>query len=80
MAKFKAKINNRRVCGIGLGKTLLVELLNRGILYLDGDFYFISPEQMDIHLGLSYDQIKMGIINEKTKQFLLDLTHPTHRS
>ena len=77
MAKFKDKINNRRVCGTGIGKTLLTELLNKHVLYLEGEFYFISPENMDIHLGLSYDQIKMGIINDKTKKFLVNLTHPT---
>ena len=78
MAKFKDKINNRRVCGTGIGLLLLNELLEKKVIYLEGDFYFISPEKMDVYLGLSYDQIRMGIINDKTKQFLINLSlrHP----
>ena len=74
MAKFKDKINNRRVCGTGIGLLLLNELLEKKVIYLEGDFYFISPEKMDVYLGLSYDQIRMGIINDKTKQFLINLS------
>lgn len=73
MAKFKDKINNRRVCGIGVGKILLDSLLDKKVLYLEGEFYFINPDYMDKHLGLSYDQVKMGILNDKTIQFIRSL-------
>lgn len=71
MARFKDKIENPRVIGYdNLGKKVLNSLVENGIIYLEKDFYFIEPIKIDALLGLSYNQIRLREINEKTIDFL----------
>ncbi|GET31479.1 hypothetical protein PbJCM13498_03420 [Prolixibacter bellariivorans] len=70
MAKFRDKIENRRVTGNIIGEKVLEELIDKKILYSDDKFYYIDPEYMHEHLGVSYNDIKLRIINDKTIDFL----------
>lgn len=70
MAKFKDKIENQRVAGTGIGKMVLNQLIQTGVLYLEGYLYFIDPHEIDVQLGVSYHDIRAGVINKKTIEFL----------
>ncbi|WP_088342367.1 NACHT domain-containing protein [Robiginitalea sediminis] len=70
LAKYRDKIENIRVTGNPLSKLILNELVETEVLYSDNKFYYIDPDKLHVHLGLSYNDIKMQKINGKTLEFL----------
>jgi hypothetical protein len=70
MAKFKDKIENQRIAGRDTGKKVLEKLVQTGVLYLEGNLYFINPDIIASQLGVSYQNVRFGEINEKTVSFL----------
>lgn len=68
LAKKKDKIVNRN--SYGVGRETVKALVDAGIIYEKGHLYVINEERfMDI-LGLSYDNMINGIINDKVRSFL----------
>lgn len=70
MARFKDKIETPRVIGYGLGKKVLNSLVDSKIIYLEEMFYFIDTQKIHSLLGLSYNEIRLREINDKTIEFL----------
>jgi hypothetical protein len=70
MARYKGKIEHERVLRNELGWTILKCLLKDGILTRDGSFYFLQPESVDKHLGISYIDLRKGLTSARLKQYL----------
>lgn len=75
LAKYKDKIDNRRWLGSNEWQFLLQALLDNGVFYIEDNFYFISQTHLSDTLGVSYDQLKNGVITEKIVNFI-KLLHP----
>ena len=58
LAKFRGKIESRRVLRNKMGEKLLATLLDEGILRLEGKFYHWVPGNADRTLGISFDDIR----------------------
>lgn len=74
MARFKDKIENKRVSG-GIGKNVLDELIDTGVLYLEDKFYFIDPDKIHSELGVSYNEIRLRKTTNKTIDFLRQISN-----
>lgn len=70
LAKYRAKIENRRCLGSDSWRFLLDALLSDGVLYQEDNFYFISPEKMNNCLGVSYDRLRCGEVSPKIVDFI----------
>ncbi|WP_047450129.1 hypothetical protein [Alistipes sp. ZOR0009] len=70
MGRFKEKIEDERVTGYSVGKKVLAALIKSKVLYLEGTQYFIDPTKIHEQLGVSYNEIRLRVINEKTIEFL----------
>lgn len=70
MARYKGKIEHERVLRNELGQIILDRLLKDGILTRDGSFYFLQPENVDKHLGVSYIDLRKGLTSARLKQYL----------
>jgi hypothetical protein len=70
LAKYKRKIEHERVLRNETGRAILRQLLNDRVLILDGDFYFIQPENVDRHLGVSWLDLRKGRTSQKLLQYL----------
>jgi hypothetical protein len=73
LAKYKHKVDNERVAGNETGRAILRQLLKDHILTLDGAFYFIEPENVDKHLGVSWHDLIKGRTSEKLVQYLREI-------
>lgn len=70
LAKFKDKIDNRRWLGSEEWHFLLEALLDNDVLYVEDNFYFISPDNLSRCLGVSYDQLREGVVTPKIVEFI----------
>lgn len=70
LAKYRAKIDHERVLRNPMGEAILQRLLRDGILTCDGNFYFLQPEKVDIHLGVSWIDLRKGGTSERLEQYL----------
>jgi hypothetical protein len=70
LAKYRVKIDNERVAGNQVGQAILQRLLADGILTLDGRFYFLQPDSVDTHLGISWLDLRTGSTSEKLLAYL----------
>lgn len=73
LAKYKDKIDNKRWLGSDEWRFLLNALLDKGVLYVEDNFYFISPENLSSCLGMSYDQLRCGEVTPKTVSFIKEI-------
>lgn len=73
LAKYKDKIDNRRWLGSTEWQFLLKALLEKGVFYVEENFYFISPEQLGEKLGVSYDQLRSGVMTDKIVTFIKEI-------
>lgn len=60
LAKTRIKIEDERVMRGALGRTLLSQLRNDGILVLKDGFYFWGPANAAEHLGVSWGNLSRG--------------------
>lgn len=74
LAKFKGKIENERVLRNPTGHAVLRRLLADKVLKLDGNFYFLQPEGVNEHLGVSWLDLKKGQISDKLIEYLNSIT------
>ena len=64
---------NCRICGSPIGKAVVDKLVASGIIVPDGIMYFLNTKALDAQLGLSYDSIHFGELNEQVCRFLSDV-------
>jgi len=74
LAKFKGKIENERVLRNPTGYAVLGRLLADKVLKLEGNFYFLQPEGVNEHLGVSWLDLKKGQISDKLVGYLKSIT------
>jgi hypothetical protein len=70
LAKYKDKIEHQRVLQNTLGEKILKNLINDGILYLDGVMYFINQDKMDSLLGINWHDLRLGKIPNSLTEYL----------
>jgi hypothetical protein len=70
LAKYRAKIEHERVLRNPLGRAILQRLLDDEILTREGDFYFLQPENVHRHLGVSWIDLRKGRTSEKLMEYL----------
>lgn len=70
LARFKDKIEHRRVLKNDLGRAVLKSLVEYKILILVDDFYHWNPENADANLGVTWTQLRNNTLTVKTKSFL----------
>jgi hypothetical protein len=70
LAKYRHKIEHERVLGGRLGQAILQRCLKDGILVLQGSFYFLCPEKVDEHLGVSWLDLRKGRTSLKLEEYL----------
>lgn len=70
MARYKQKIEHEHVLKNALGKAILDRLLHDGVLTLDGSFYFLQPENVNKHLGISWIDLRKGRTSTRLEQYL----------
>jgi hypothetical protein len=70
LARYKPKIDDERVLQNNVGRAILRQLLNDGILTMSGDHYFLQPEGIDRYLGITWLDLRMGKTSDKLIQYL----------
>ena len=70
LAKYKHKIEHWRVLGDDTGWAILGRLVKDGILTFSGNFYFLQPENVNAHLGISWEDLRKGRTSAKLLQYL----------
>jgi hypothetical protein len=70
LARFREKIEDERVMGYGVGDDILRRLLKDGVIRLEGQHYFLEPENLDRYLGISWLHLRLGHTSEKLLQYL----------
>lgn len=70
LAKFKDKIEHRRVLQDDTGRAVLRQLLADGILTLSGSFYTLHPDGIDRHLGVSWHDMRRGRMGDRLLPYL----------
>ena len=73
LAKLSAKIENKMVIPNELGRRILRALRDSGVLYLQGQFYFIDQDKCDQLLGVSWLSLRRYECPDKLRQFLADI-------
>ena len=77
LSKCAEAINKRRTKGLG-GK-VLEKLLDERILYYEGKTVFLNPDHLSDRLGLHFDLVRTGELNESTESFLRQVIESVSR-
>ncbi len=70
LARYKDKIEHWRVLGNDTGWAILDRLVKDRILTLSGKFYFLQPENGNVHLGISWEDLRKRRTSAKLLQYL----------
>ena len=70
LAKYRHKVEHKRVLRNQLGKQILETLIKEGILRKDGSFYHIESDQCDKILGISWQQLRQYKSSSRLEEFL----------
>ena len=70
LAKFADKVDHDRVAGKGVCQAVLRKLIEDGVLHKEGLFYFVDQEAFNAKLGVSWIDLRTGVITEKLVGYL----------
>ena len=70
LAKYRDKIEHKRVLQNEIGHKVLEALINAGVLRRDTRFYYIDAAAFDRELGITWHQLRQYETSEKLKRFL----------
>ena len=70
LAKFAPKIEHPMVLQNELGERILRSLVKEGVLYLDGQFYFIDQSRCNQLLGITWPELRKYQSSDKLSAFL----------
>ncbi len=73
LARIQDKIHSR-ICNTNVGKAVVEKLIEKRILVPKGYLFFLDTGELDKQLGLSFNSIHYGVINDKTRKFLLEIS------
>jgi hypothetical protein len=74
LAKYRDKVENPRVAGNPAGEAVLRRLITDGVLVLENPMYFLQQEQVHAHLGITWPELRKGIISDKLLQYLRSIS------
>lgn len=74
LARFKDKIEHRRITKGALGVALREQMLRDGILSLEGDMYFLDSSMLGRVAGVTYQDIQMRRFSEKVRAYVSSIT------
>ena len=60
LARFRGKIDSQRVLKNEIGRRVLDALLRDGVMYIEGNFYFLDPNRLHECLGVSWPELRNG--------------------
>lgn len=70
LARYKAKIEHRRILKNEVGENILKALIETGVLYEVGPMYCINTDKLDEHLKINYHDLQRKKITAKILYFL----------
>jgi len=73
LARYKYKIEHRRVLQNDIGRAILDALIKKGILYSDQKFYKWNPGPANQYLGIDYKAVSQMQVSSKLDQFLNEI-------
>ncbi len=74
LAKYREKVENPRVAGNPVGEAVLRRLVSDGVLALENPLYFLQQEQVHAHLGITWPELRKGVISDKLLQYLRSIS------
>jgi hypothetical protein len=69
LARFKDKIEHRRITKGALGVALRERMIQDGILSLEGSMYFLNPTTLGSVAGVTYHDMQIRRFNEKVRAY-----------
>lgn len=73
LARFKDKIESRRMTKGEIGERIREALLADGILSISGEFYFLDPNALGLKLSTDYSSLRDKVFSEDTNAYLRKL-------
>jgi len=70
LARYKGKIESERVLKGDVGEAVLGRLIRDGILSLQGEMYYLNPEQLRVHAGVSWQDLRKGMMPDAVSVYL----------
>jgi hypothetical protein len=70
LARYEQKINHERILKNDLGRAILRRLVRDGIVKLEGKFYHLSPERLNEKLGVSWQDLRKGLVPSRLEGYL----------
>ena len=70
LAKYKHKIEHERVLKNNIGWAVLRKLVADRILALRGDMYYLDPNELGTHLGVSWQDLRKGQMPESLIRYI----------
>jgi hypothetical protein len=70
LARYKHKIENERVLRNEVGSAVLRKLVEDRVLQLRGDFYHLDPAELNNHIGVTWNELRMGQTPEPLIRYL----------
>lgn len=74
LARFKDKIDHRRMTKGELGVKIRHRLIHDGILSLEGEWYFLDPEALGRIAGTYYQEIKLKTFSPLLRQYVSSIS------
>lgn len=73
LAKYRAKVEHRRVVKNDMGRAVLEALINDGILTCDNRFYYVQPAQMSDKIGIHWEDLKRRKTTPQLEEYLANI-------
>lgn len=73
LAKYRDKIQHRRVLKNEVGRAVLKALVNDGILTHDNLFYYVQPEQLSEKIGIHWEDLKQRKSTRRLEEYLANI-------
>lgn len=73
LARLCDKIDSQRILKNEVGEAVLRALLKDGVMYREGKFYFLDPDRLHKHLGVSWPELRSGQVPDSMMEYIKDL-------
>ncbi len=70
LARIKDKIESKRVLKNDTARKILEVLLQDGVLYIQGPFYFVDQQKFATKLGITWPELRYGVASDKLLSYL----------
>ncbi|MGE4442401.1 MAG: hypothetical protein AB7D27_13075 [Desulfomicrobium sp.] len=73
LAKYRAKVEHRRVVKNNVGRAVLKKLFDDGILTRDHKFYYVQPAQLSEKIGIHWEDLKQRKSTRRLEEYLANI-------